>query len=180
MIRDLLMKYYDKIVIIIIYFPFIRNRLRKKMIDDLRDASRIMFVCKGNICRSPFAELYARKLSGKRRLSFSSSGFHQKSGRRSPETAVLASKEFRVNLSRHRSRTINESMVENSDIVFVFDEENLRNFRREFPEHAGKVHRIALLINRINIEDPYGGDESKFVGVYERIKRSVDSMMEYL
>ena len=70
-----------------------RNWTRRRLKKKLQTASTLMFVCKGNICRSPFAEQYLLgKTNQFKRLD--SCGYFPKSGRPSPENAAIAASQF--------------------------------------------------------------------------------------
>ena len=121
-------------------------------------AKSILFVCKGNICRSPYAERYASRTL-KNRYSFSSSGYYPVDGRTSPEVAQRVALSQGVDLSEHRSQVINEELVARADLIFTFDEQNYRKIMGDFPNFAERVFAIGLLEPGpiTDVEDPYGG-----------------------
>jgi protein-tyrosine-phosphatase len=69
---------------------------------------KVLFVCAGNICRSPFAEGLARRLAAERGLDveFASAGEIAFDGDRCPADAVAVAKEYGVDLSSHRARRL--------------------------------------------------------------------------
>ena len=69
---------------------------------------KVLFVCAGNICRSPFAEGLARRLAAERGLDveFASAGEIALDGDRCPGDAVAAAEEHGVDLSSHRARRL--------------------------------------------------------------------------
>jgi hypothetical protein len=87
-----------------------------------RRARTILFVCHGNICRSPFAEVYARKVfddvSDGGAIRVISSGYFPKSGRCSPDEAQAAVEAFGLSLAAHRSSVVSEQAVTESDLIF--------------------------------------------------------------
>jgi len=121
-------------------------------------ARRILFVCHGNICRSPLAELYAKKLSPN--LEVESAGFHDTVGRATPKWYQAIAAELGVDLSVSRSRRIDTAQVEWADMILLADLDNLDRLEREFPEAVGKTTMLGLFLPtpRAAIEDPYNLD----------------------
>ena len=156
---------------------FSRRRWNTRLKKHLANARSILFVCKGNICRSPFATEYAREHLPPE-IKITGAGYFPKSGRPAPDHAQFASKEFGVGLCNHRSVRLTEQLVSEADVVIVFDEENFDRVRSDMKDLANKV----FLLNHIHltgslfVQDPYGSSESKFVSTYQEIKHAVDAI----
>lgn len=154
--------------------PFRRN-VQHRAIESLKRASSVLFVCKGNICRSPFAEIYLRCLLPD--LKVSSAGLLPAAGRLSPQTAIDAAASRGIDLSPHRSRVLTDEDMRVSDIIFVFDVDNFRalaNFARLKPSPE-KVFLLGSLATGepLEIGDPYGRDLRTFEATYDRIAQLV-------
>jgi protein-tyrosine phosphatase len=136
----------------------------------LRRARSVLFVCKGNICRSPFAQRYARSLLPDS-VVVMSCGYYPRQGRVSPDDAVAAAGALGVDLATHRSAVLSETMARDAEVIFVFDEEDLRTVRTRFPFAAGRIHLLGLVApgKTLAIMDPYGQGRDVFDGVYRRI-----------
>jgi protein-tyrosine-phosphatase/predicted ATP-grasp superfamily ATP-dependent carboligase len=142
----------------------------------LAAARRIVFVCKGNICRSPFAEMYAARVLPAH-VMVSSCGYHPVASRSSPVVAQRVSMDFGVNLDEHRSRVMDKESLQDADVIFVFDEENFRRVTREM-SRGGRL-RVFLLGSvvdgsRREIADPYSGDRAVFESAYRAISDCVN------
>jgi len=148
---------------------------------DLARAARILFVCKGNICRSPFAEHYARRVLP-RDVELSSSGTYPVPDRSSPAEAVEAARSFGVDLSRHRSHVLDERTAEAADLILAFDESNVARLRELFPAVAPRVFRLGALAPRgsVDLADPYGGALGAYEASYAEIAASLDAVAELL
>jgi protein-tyrosine-phosphatase len=147
----------------------------------VRFASRILFVCKGNICRSPFAEEYLRGLALPG-IEVDSAGHYRQDGRSSPGAAVAAAKEFGVDLSEHKSHELSAESVRWADVIFIFDEEQDRAVRSVYPEAAGKIHYLGLLSQgrHIQIRDPFGRGADAFARSYREIQSALDRVADRL
>ena len=149
-----------------VYTLHTRRRFRK--------AKTILFICKGNICRSPFAEYYGRRVFTKDKEVISA-GYLPYPGRPSPPEALVAAQTFGINLAAHRSRVVDACLLRKADIIFTFDEENRLALLREYPAVRYKIVRLGLLVNRREniISDPYSGSEKQFIETYKIIRRAI-------
>ena len=155
--------------------PLVRRRQVARTKAALREARSVLFVCLGNVCRSPFAEHYARRILPAA-ISVKSSGLYPIFNRSSPESAVAAAKEWGVDLADHRSDVLNDAAVAAADVIFDFDESLHEELGRRFPQAAGKIHRFALLDDRgpLEVADPFGGSLDDFRATYRQIAGTLD------
>src|SRR5262249_19585881 len=114
-------------------------RLRAHGID-----SRVLFVCTGNICRSPLAAALWKKRHP--RLAAASAGFIPRAGRPSPDSVQAAAGAGGVSLADHRSRTLDETMLRESDVIVLFEPRNFVELRRAFPEYVDKIVMLGALL----------------------------------
>jgi protein-tyrosine-phosphatase/predicted ATP-grasp superfamily ATP-dependent carboligase len=156
--------------------PAVRRAQAARARAALGKAQRILFVCKGNICRSPFAEAWARRLVGDG-ADVSSAGYHPKRNRPCPVEGVDAAAEMGIDLGAHRSRIVDEAMVRAADVVFTFDQENRRTVLGRFPFARGRTFWIGALAEEgaVEIGDPYGGTVDDFRRTYDAIRRALDT-----
>ncbi|HEX9001488.1 MAG TPA: hypothetical protein VGB07_16395 [Blastocatellia bacterium] len=138
----------------------------------LQRGMKVGFLCFGNICRSPFAEAYARGKSPA--MEFSSFGFYPLNDRLSPVDAVEAARTFNVDLSSHRSRLLTAEMLETLDVVFVMDKRNLADMGRLFPQALQKTF---YLNPEKELSDPYGKSRETFIAIYREIARTIDGFL---
>ncbi len=149
----------------------------------VNDSTTIIFLCQGNICRSPFArELMEQKARGLRLLlECKSAGMLPFPGRESPGTAVEAARSFGVNLKPHRSSVVDEWQFEDDPVVVVFDQSNLNALRKRFPRLSCPVVLLSDLLDGANapveIEDPYGKSIHCFFNAYEWIEMGVEQLL---
>lgn len=155
--------------------PAVRRRLAARAAAALAAADSVLFVCHGNICRSPFAAVLARELLPAS-VTVISAGTSPDAGRRSPTIARRVAAEFGVDLEDHRSLALSDELVEQAAMIIVFDERNLHDMRRRFPRAGDRVHLIgALGEGSLAVDDPLLGDESVFRDAYDQIARALRS-----
>jgi protein-tyrosine-phosphatase/predicted ATP-grasp superfamily ATP-dependent carboligase len=137
---------------------------------------RILFLCYGNICRSPFAEFLAK--SRYPSMAVQSAGFHANEGRNSPPHIQSLASRYSINLSDHRSRRVTAGMIRDADVVLLFDSRNYDHFCQEFPDETHKILLLGLFRQQplLNIQDPYGFDANQTALVLQQISEAIDSV----
>ncbi|ELZ40562.1 low molecular weight protein-tyrosine-phosphatase [Halorubrum californiense DSM 19288] len=146
-----------------------------------REEFNILFLCYGNICRSPFAERYAKQqLSNS--VTVRSSGFYTEVDRPSPPAAVKAASEFGVNLGNHRSSVVDSPQIQSADLVVVMDYENVVDLLRERPRSLSDVTLLGSVPESQStvIRDPYGGSVTQFRETYQEITKATDALIRAL
>jgi protein-tyrosine phosphatase len=138
-------------------------------------ARRALFVCKGNICRSAYAHAVAARIAPPQAgWSFFSAGLTATPGTASPETALRVARARGVDLSEHRSRTIQDFDPQEIDVVFVMEPVQVLHpalglFRTRMP-----ILTLGMVAGDPLIEDPYGRNEAAFHRCFAEIERAVD------
>lgn len=160
---------------------------RSAALDDLSKTPSILFLCLGNICRSPLAERYARKQfesSSIDDFGVSSAGHHPKEGRPSPEPAIEVARRFGVDLEPHRSQRLTEAILTRADIVVVMDTQNYCWLRRNTPQALPVTYFLKPFGPGdgwdFAIQDPASGDVEMFRTVYDDIATAVDGIVDGL
>jgi protein-tyrosine-phosphatase len=132
---------------------------------------RVLFVCSGNICRSPFAEAAARDRFGDR-FDFSSAGTIAVEGGRATMTMQEVAAERGLDLSSHRARPLSE--VPRPDLVFGMEQEHIVAAARAYPGLA--PGSIRLLDHPRAIPDPYGFDLAVYRAAADHIESALDTL----
>jgi protein-tyrosine-phosphatase/predicted ATP-grasp superfamily ATP-dependent carboligase len=136
------------------------------------NGGKIIVVCRGNICRSPFAEMALQNLHLPR-VSVRSAGTMPFEGRPSPELAVQQAWHFGIDLRSHHSKVLSADDVAGADMIVAFDKINRHDIMTRFPEAESKLIQLGHLIGIDEITDPVMGDEEFFNQVYRLIELSV-------
>jgi len=131
----------------------------------------LLVVCRGNICRSPFAAALLRRALSRFGVQVDSVGFT--AGRPSPPDAVAAAARYDVDLCDHRSQLVTAERVCTADLIVVMDHRQ----RREICERFGRDARDVLLLGDLDpqpnesrtIRDPVREPRAVFEQTYARI-----------
>jgi protein-tyrosine phosphatase len=146
----------------------------------------INFVCYGNICRSAFAEHYAKKvfLSSGVDIETTSSGLNAKQSESSPENAVIAARGFGIDLSGHKPSLITADMVNEASVIAGMHYFNYTEFKKIFPDRENKFFLLKHLVwpeyILLNIGDPFGKPLKDFVECFREISRCIDILASRL
>lgn len=152
--------------------------------------TRILFVCMGNICRSPSGEAVLRRLVRERgledRFEIDSAGTHSyhvgaPPDARSQEAALKRG----MDMSGQRARQVQPEDLQNRDYVLAMDSANLE-ILRQMQERSGGSARIARLLDYADsgterdVPDPYYGGDHGFEHVLDLIEAGCNGLLDSL
>lgn len=136
---------------------------------------RLVFVCFGNICRSPYAAGRARLLG----VSSISLGLNANDGASADPAAMRNALLRGIDLSAHRSARIDSPNLVDGDLILAFEPGQLFEIRRKFGDRAPvKLVGVWSRPSRPYIHDPYGRDDRYFQQCFSVIDRNVTKLVE--
>ncbi|MDA3968918.1 low molecular weight protein-tyrosine-phosphatase [Helicobacter ibis] len=143
---------------------------------------RILFVCLGNICRSPLAEGIARELADKRGLSVvvdsaGTASYHV--GSKPDDRSILVAKNYGIDISMLRSRQVSVYGDSEFDLIVAMDRSNFNDLKRMGFSNVVLMGDYGL--GGEDIPDPYYyRDISGFEKVYSMLERAINTMYDEL
>jgi protein-tyrosine phosphatase len=152
-------------------------------------AHRLLFVCMGNICRSPTAEGAFRKVLAERAPDLAvlvdSAGTHAYHVGEPPDPRARRAAERRgIDLSRQRARLVALEDFERFDLLLAMDELNMTALREMSPlEHRDKVRLLlefAPQLGRTDVPDPYYGAVNGFEYVLDLVEEASIGLLEHV
>jgi protein-tyrosine-phosphatase len=155
-----------------------------------REVRSVLFLCHGNICRSPFAAARAAHLleqAGLRDVQCASAGIAANQANQCPPEACDAATAFGISLGGHAPILLTQPMMDEFDLIVVMEAAQMRLLQQRFERAASRVLLLALLDGegrrgyaRYNIADPFGQPRTAFDDCYRRIDRALHSLVERL
>jgi len=147
---------------------------------------KVLFVCMGNICRSPTAhgvfEHLVLQASLEKQIEIDSAGTHAYHVGEPPDKRAQATALNRgVDLSTQRARRVREADFEYYDYVIAMDNDNLVNLRKICPR--AQKSKIILFLDYSNlfdedeVPDPYYGGPKGFERVLDMVESAADGLL---
>ena len=146
--------------------------------ENKKNSGSVLFVCLGNICRSPiaeavFAQLVREKGLDSRWKTDSAATSDWNIGRKPDQRGRQLMKKKKVDMN-HEARQISTDDFYAWDFILAMDDDNMRNLSRVRPSDATSVVQLLGDYDPEGvkvIEDPYYGDERDFETVYDQCMR---------
>lgn len=155
----------------------------------MQEPIRILFVCLGNICRSPTAEGVLRQLAAETapelRIEVDSAGTGDYHVGDPPDVRSQRAAKLRgVDLSRLRARQVEAADFARFDLILAMDRQNLRDLEALKP--AKSTARVALFLKFADqpqsddVPDPYMGDAADFERVFDLVSAGCGRLIALL
>ena len=141
---------------------------------DWNSVRRLVFICKGNICRSAYAEARARMIG----LPSSSAGFEATTGLPASESAIRAARSLRLDLSSHRTRSLSSFRFLPGDLLLVMEPAQAEWLQSKALGGDVQVTLLGLWCTHPwpHIEDPLGLSDGYFGTCFSLIDNALANL----
>lgn len=151
----------------------------------------ILFICMGNICRSPSAEgFFARQLQGSSyadQISIDSAGTHSYHVGHAPDPrAIETGRQYDVQIAQLRARKVSTSDFHDFDLIIAMDRRNLADLQDVRPDGSRAELKLMLAYHPEyqsggqvdEVPDPYYGGIGGFVHMYELLELATAGLLK--
>jgi len=146
----------------------------------------VLFVCTGNVCRSPMAEgIFRHAVQGGGHYRVFSAGLGAMEGQPPSAYAVEAVRELRIDISNQRSRMLTPELVNMADYIFGMTHSHVDTVTLLYPQAAEKTFLLREFDETLDtfekdISDPIGGSYEVYVNCRDQIEQGIVSILRFI
>ena len=137
----------------------------------------VLVLCTGNICRSPYAEAVLKHRAPG--IFVDSAGLSAMVNYEADATGQAVAQGRGIDMSEHKAKQVTRSLIGQSDLILVMDDEHLSRLHRKYPDSRGKSFKLGKLKGDKNIVDPYLKSQSFFELVFNEIDEAVETWLPH-
>ncbi|HYG21403.1 MAG TPA: ribose 5-phosphate isomerase B [Verrucomicrobiae bacterium] len=146
----------------------------------------VLFVCTGNVCRSPMAEgIFRHVVQGRGSYRVMSAGLGAMEGQPPSAHAVRAARELGIDITNQRSRMLTPELVHQADYIFGMTHSHVDTVMLLYPNAAEKTFLLREFDETLDtfekdISDPIGGSYEVYVNCRDQIEQGIVSLLRFI
>jgi len=146
----------------------------------------ILFLCTGNICRSPMAEgLFRNAVKGRGDFRVVSAGLGAVDGQPPTNHSVTAMKEIGIDIASQRSRALTAELVRSADYIFGMTHSHVDTVALLYPSAAEKTFLLREFDETLepyekDISDPIGSSYHVYVDCRDQIEQGIATLLKFM
>lgn len=146
----------------------------------------VLFICLGNICRSPMAEGILKKLYKEKNLEgiIESAGFESFHINEPPDDrAISVARAHQIDISGHKARLFTANDFDRFDHIYVMDTQNMRDVR-DASDNEEDMEKVDYLLNvlepgkNLTVADPYNSGIEDCEAVFDKLYLACEKICE--
>jgi len=143
---------------------------------------KILFVCTGNTCRSPMAEIIFNEINEHKNHCASSAGIAALCGSRASANAVLVVNEkLQKDISNRKAVQLTIEMLAEADLVLTMTSSIADMLLKEYPNDSIKIFSLSNYINgESDVLDPFGGGVCFYNETFNQLKGMISKLIKEL
>ncbi|HEX4342152.1 MAG TPA: RpiB/LacA/LacB family sugar-phosphate isomerase, partial [Verrucomicrobiae bacterium] len=145
----------------------------------------VLFICTGNVCRSPMAEGLFRHATRGQNFRILSAGLGAQDGQAPTPHSVTAMRELGIDISNQRSRAMTADLVRQADLILCMTHSHVDTVLLLYPTVTDKTFLLREFDNTLDpyekdISDPIGAPLDVYVNCRDQIEQGIASVLKYM
>lgn len=132
---------------------------------------QVIFVCTGNTCRSPMAEVIAKSICKNDNINIFSRGLFVNENLEANFNSINAVKIQNLSLDTHTSKQLTKDEIKNATLILTMSLEHKNIICDNFNEYSNKIYTLYEYVQNFNkdIKDPYGRSLEEYIMCFKEI-----------
>ena len=146
----------------------------------------VLFICTGNICRSPMAEgIFRREVRERGDFRVLSAGVGAVDGQAPSHNSVRACRDIGIDIGQQRSQMLTRELVQQADYIFGMTHGHVDTILLLYPQVADKTFLLREFDDTLDayekdISDPIGGPLDVYVACRDQIEQGISTLLRFI